>query len=235
MAYSQDAIGRHVGDASFVDSDGKARRLADFAGKPVLVSLIYTSCHHTCPLITHSLARAVDAADQAFGADAYTVLTVGFDVANDKPERMRAYARSNGVGRKGWHFLSTDKENVGRLAADLGFLFEPSPRGFEHLTQTSILTADLRVYRQVYGDDFKASAIGDPLKGLLFGAKVDFTRGATLWDRIKLICTVYDPNIDRYRFSYAIFIGLGIGFLSLAGVGYFLARSWWRIRTTRTT
>ncbi|MBM3555194.1 MAG: SCO family protein, partial [Alphaproteobacteria bacterium] len=45
MAYSQDAIGRHVGDASFVDSDGKARRLADFAGKPVLVSLIYTSCH----------------------------------------------------------------------------------------------------------------------------------------------------------------------------------------------
>jgi protein SCO1/2 len=43
---------------------------------------------------------------------------------------------------------------------------------------------------------------------------------------LKLFCTVYDPNTDRYRFDYSIFLGIAIGFLCLGGIGIFIIREW---------
>ena len=226
LAYSQQAIGRDVGDHRFTDTQGKTVRLSELRGRPVVLGLIYTSCEHVCPLIVENLAHAVAVADKALGPDRFTVLTVGFDTKADTPTRMRDFARAHGIDRRGWHLLSTDATTIERLAAETGFLFAPRAGGFDHLTQTTILDADGRVYRQIYGEDFAAQTLVEPLKELAFGQPRQAGFFASLTNRVRLLCTIYDPASGRYRFSYAIFIGLAIGAASLLAVLVSILRLW---------
>ncbi len=223
---SQRAIGRLVGDHRFVDERGQPVSLADYRGRPLVVSLVYTSCYHSCPLIVQTVARAVGIAAEALGADSFSVLTIGFDTRNDTHDRMRVYARAQGIDQRNWDFLSTDAVTMAQLTDDLGFQFVASPGGFDHLAQVSVLDGDGRIYRHVYGDGFAPRVLTDPLKDLVLGRRADLATLAGLLDRVRLICTVYDPTQDRYRFSYAIFIGLGIGFLSLSATGIVIVRAW---------
>jgi protein SCO1/2 len=233
LAYSQAAIGRVVGDHAFIDASGNGLRLADYRGKPLVVNLIYTGCTHTCPLIVEALYRAVDVAQEALGPDKFSVVTVGFDTRNDTPERMRAYARTRGVDLPNWGFLSTDVETMDRLARDLGFIFFPSPKGFDHLAQTTIIDAEGRVYGHVYGAEFGAPTLVEPLKQLVFRRAGNLATLSDLIDRVRLFCTFYDPASERYRFDYSIFIGMIIGFASLSGLGVLLVRGWLRERHLR--
>jgi protein SCO1/2 len=108
----------------------------------------------------------------------------------------------------------------------VGFIYFPSPRGFDHLTTTTILDADGTVFRHVYGDAFEPPAVVEPLKDLVWNRFSPVTDMAGLIDRIRLICTIYDPNTDRYQFDYAIFFGIFAGIVSLGGIGVVLARAW---------
>ena len=168
IAHSQAAIGREVGDYSFVEQDGEAVRLAAFRGKPLVVNLVFTACAESCPVVVQTLYRATEVAQAALGADSFSVLTIGFDTVSDTPERMRAYAHSQGVDLPNWWFLSGDHETVDRLVQDLGFIYFPSPRGFDHLAQTSVIDAEGLVYQQVYGSNFEPPALVEPLKQLAF-------------------------------------------------------------------
>jgi protein SCO1/2 len=200
--------------------------LADYRGRPVVLSLLYTSCDHTCPLIVESVARAVEVADAALGATSFTVLTVGFDTRHDTPARMRAYQASRGVDRPGWEFLATDAASAARLAAETGFWIAPRAGGFDHLAQVTLLDGEGRVYRQIYGENFAAPALVEPLKQLVYGTPEAASLVAALVNRVKLLCTVYDPATGRYRFSYAIFIGIAVGGAGLGAFGFFLFRLW---------
>lgn len=229
LKISQDAIGRTVTSHAFVDSAGNRVDITDFRGKPLIISLIYTSCYHTCPLITENLRNAARIAGNALGEEKFSVVTIGFDAKVDTPERMRLYGREHGADLPNWRLLSGDAETIHRLSDQLGFIYFPSPRGFDHLAQTTILDADGAVYRQVYGATFAAPSIIEPLKELLFGRVRDFTTITGIANRIRLFCTLYDPRDDRYYFDYSVFIGMIIGAVSLTGVGVILTRNVWRL------
>lgn len=226
IRYSQSAIGRQVESHRFLDRDARPVALADFKGKPLVVNLVYTSCAHTCPIIVQTLRRAVEVAQDALGADSFSVVTVGFDTDEDTPERMRAYAGRQGVDLANWRFLSADHQTVERLSADLGFIYYPSPRGFDHLAQTTVLDAEGRVYSHIYGSDFEPPALVEPLKALALGSPEAFLSLDGLIDRVRLFCSYYDPALDRYALDYSIVIGITIGALSLTGVAVVLLRSW---------
>jgi protein SCO1/2 len=226
LAYSQAAIGRVVGDHRFVDSAGRPVGLAGWRGRPLVVNLVFTACSTTCPLIVQSLHRSVRIANGALGPDAFAVVTIGFDTDRDTPEQMRAYAASQGIRLSNWAFLSGDKPTIDALSADVGFIYFPSPRGFDHLTTTTILDAEGRVFRHVYGDAFEPPTLVEPLKDLVWGRFRPIEDLGSLWDQVRLICTVYDARSERYRFDYAIFFGLFAGIVSLGGTAVVLVRAW---------
>lgn len=231
LEYSQSARGRTVGDYSFVDEEGAKVRLADLAGKPVLVSMIYTSCHHICPMTTKNLAIAVAAAREVFGDDSFHVLTVGFDFANDTPDAMRNFRRQQAVQAGNWYFLSGDQEAIDGLARDVGFIYFPSPRGFDHLNQVTILDRNGVVYEQVYGMKFELPWLVEPLKQLIFNRPESVGRPiASLVDRVRLFCTVYDPASGRYEFDKSLFIQIAIGFLIVLSVAVYLFREFRKSR-----
>lgn len=224
--FSQSAIGRRIGDHRFTDGSGRSVTLADYAGRPMIVSFIYTSCHHTCPLITRRLMRAVDAARAVFGANGFQVLTVGFDAGVDSPERMRAFARQHRIDDAGWAFLSADEGTITAFAAELGFIFFPTPKGFDHLAQTSIIDGEGRVYRQIYGEELEPPDIIEPLKELTFGQRAGKSLLSDWVDGIRLFCTVYDPASGRYRFDYSVIVTAITGIISLGAVAIFLIHGW---------
>lgn len=228
MTRSASAIGSTVTDREFLDERGRSVRLSDYRGKPLIVPMVYTGCYHTCPMIAHSLLQAVATARQVLPRDSFQVVVVGFEAGVDTPERMRSFARQQGLDLPGWSFLSGDQAAIDALAQDVGFTYVRSPRGFDHIAQTTIVDGQGRVYWQVYGSEFRTSAVMEPLKQLVYGRPVRFSEPDSWWDRLRLLCTVYDPTQDRYRFSYAIFIGFFIGLASLAGTAWILLRLWRR-------
>jgi protein SCO1/2 len=227
LAFSQAAIGTRLDNYRLRDAHGQAFELAQLVGQPLVVSMIYTSCHHVCPMITRNLASNIDVAREALGTDTFSTVTIGFDWKNDSPERMRQFAAQHGaMDVPNWHFLATDASTIDTLSDNLGFLFYPSAKGFDHLVQTTIIDRNGVIYRQLYGVDLDTQALVEPLKELVF----DTPRSAGLIEHwistFKLFCTVYDPNSDRYRFDYSIFMTIVVGVLCLGAIATFIVREW---------
>jgi protein SCO1/2 len=223
---SQRAIGRMVGDYRFTDTTGARLALSNLRGKPLVISLIYTGCTHVCPMTTQRLRQAVEEAQRVIGWDRFTVITVGFDVRNDTPMRMAAFARAQGVDLPGWKFLSGDEAAASKLASDLGFTYAANAGGYVHVTQTTIVDRKGQVYRQVYGDDFPIQVFMEPLKEAVYGTVGSFSSLSGLIDRVRFLCTVYDPNEGRYRVSYAIAMGLLAGLISLGTTVIVISHAW---------
>lgn len=224
---SQAAIGRKVGDHVLRDQASQPLPLAQFRGKPLVVSLIFTSCSTVCPITTDYLLEQVRDVRKTLGDDSFAVLTFGFDASGDRPAQLAAFAnthRLNGVPE--WYIASADEATTEALLADLGFSFEAAAGGFDHITQTSILDAEGKVYRQLYGETYPLQLLMEPLKDLVLGLTTRSIAPSDLWDRLTFICTVYNPATGAYRFDYSIFFGIFFGALSLILTALVIVRLW---------
>jgi len=225
LRQSQDAIGTVLGGHPLTDHNGRALSLADLQGKPLVLSLIYTSCYQICPMTTRHLARVVDKARAALGEDSFNVAVLGFDAYHDSPQAMLHFARKQGIEDRGWYLLSASPATVNDLAAELGFKFFASPNGFDHITQATVIDAGGRVYRQVYGEVFDTPLLVEPLKELVLGRpRPDQTLLSGLIDKVRFFCTTYDPARDAYHFDYSLFIGIFVGATIILSGIIFLVR-----------
>ncbi|RUM95188.1 SCO family protein [Pseudaminobacter arsenicus] len=224
---SEAAIGGATSDHRLLRSDGSMMMLSDLRGRPLVVSLIYTSCSAVCPTATETLKVSVAKARKALGGEAFQVLTLGFDARNDTPQRMRAFAIDHSVnGDPLWHVASATPAVLNALLDEVGFSYAGAAGGFEHVTQTTILDRDGHVYRQVYGDDFPLPVFIEPLKELVFGTTAAAFTPQALADRLRFLCTVYDPKSGRYRTDYGLYMGMGAGALSLVLMAWVIVRLW---------
>lgn len=230
LKISQAAIGRTVGGFSLRDRKRRKVAFEDYRGKPLVVSFIYTACFHTCPIITQTLKRAARIARDTFGDDSFQMLTVGFDTRRDSPDKMRIYARQQGVaGEPSWEFISADNETMAQLTETFGFIYFKSAKGFEHLAQTTVVDAKGVIRHQIYGESFEPPQMVDPLKQLIFGGSSDASVFSNLISKAKLWCTIYDPRTDSYRFQYGMLLGFAISIIFLIGWGILLIRMWKKV------
>lgn len=222
---SRAKVGTRIGGHTLRDRHGQPVSLDRFRGKPLVVSLVYTSCHRICPMTTRNVAEAVSQARDFLGADALNVATVGFDAKNDDPRALRAFARKQGIAdRPNWWLLSGDPGAIDRLTADLGFTFAPTPSGFDHVVQTTVLDGEGRIYRQIYGQDFSVPRLVRPLKELVLGEAKGTFSAQGIVDNVRFFCTVYDPDSGVYRLDYGFFLRVFLGGLVLILIAVFLVR-----------
>jgi protein SCO1/2 len=176
-----------------------------------------------CPALTRHLATAVDSARDVLGEDSFQVLTIGFDSARDTPDAMRVFAREQSISDPHWAFLSASQQNLDRLVENIGFIYYPSPRGFDHINQVTVVDREGVIYRQIYGAAFDLPWLVEPLKDLVFNRPQSaghFVAGMV--DRVRLFCTVYDPATGRYRFDYSLFVQIAIGALAILSIAGWL-------------
>ncbi len=225
LAISQAAIGRVLDDVVLHDTRG-AVSLDQLRGKPLVLSFVYSSCFHTCPVTTSFLHKVVRIAREALGEQSFNVATVGFDLPTDSAARMAEFARQHGIDDPGWVFLSGDQPTIDALTKAVGFQFFPSPRGFDHLVQATLVDAEGRVYRQVYGETFETPALVEPLKALLIGGRSQPGVLADWVNDVRLFCTIYDPGSGRYEFDYSVLVAAAVGVLCLGGLAVWLVLAW---------
>lgn len=226
---SQAAIGRDVGEHQLLDTQGRLVRLADYRGKPLLVSFIYTGCFQVCPTTTKSLAEAVDQLSQVFGADKFNVVSIGFNQPADSPAAMRAFAAQMRINEPNWQFLSPPQATVDALTRSFGFSYVATPAGFDHLLAVSVLDPRSRVYAQVYGENLSRDKLGEPMRLLLRDQPMPAGLPLTeLIDRVRILCTVYDPVTGEYRTNYGLVIEIA------GGVTFALAMIWFFLLEWRT-
>ncbi len=228
LAKSRAVLGDTLPDLAFRDTEGRTVRLSELRGRPLLISLVYTACSDICPTLIQNLYPTIENAQEMFGADSFRVVTIGFDAARDTPERMRSFARSQGVDLPGWQFLSADQKTIDALTEAVGFTIYPYAGGFGHLAQVTVVDAEGRIYRQIYGASFDPPQIIEPLKDLVYGRYRPMAGIEDVLDRIRLFCTIYDPNTGRYYFNYSLIIRIVIGGGALFLVLLVIVREWRR-------
>jgi protein SCO1 len=204
------AIGRAVPDLVLQDRAGRPVRLADYRGKPLLVSFIYTGCFQVCPTQTRALHEAVKGLDTMLGAHQFNVVSIGFNQPFDAPDAMRSFARQHLIDYPNWEFLSPPRERVDALTQVFGFSFVATPAGFDHVLGVTVVAPDGRIHAQVYGDRLRADQLGVPLRQLILGAPPapQTSTLATLVERVRILCTVYDPDTGQYRYDYKLIFEL---------------------------
>jgi protein SCO1/2 len=162
------------------------------------------------------------------GDDSFNVAVIGFDVDNDTPGAMRYFGRKQGVDDKDWYLLSADRNTIDALMEELGFVYVPSPRGYDHLIQATMVDAEGKIYRHVYGEVFDTQLMVEPMLELVFKRP---SSNETILDdlvkRVRFFCTTYDPRNDAYRFDYGLFLQM------LIGASIILSVIWFMISETR--
>jgi protein SCO1 len=231
---SQAALGRSIADYTLQDRDGRPVRLSSYRGKPLLVSFIYTGCFQVCPATTQALQKAVAAAENALGKNRFNVISIGFNQPADSPLALKSFAAQYGINLPNWDFLSPSGSIVPDLTRDFGFRFVATPAGFDHLLQLSVVDAEGRIYRQIYGEAYSADNLTEPLKQLITGTPVaDDTSLSAIVERVRILCSVYDPRTGKYRVSYGLVLEIAGGVTFLLWIIWFFLSEWLTSRRLR--
>lgn len=126
-------------DFAMRDGAGHERRLAEFAGQPLVLSMIYTSCKSVCPRTTADLRQLDRALPRELRARTRFVL-FSLDPGRDTPARLAAFARENRLDAR-WTLLVASEDDMRTLAAVLGVRFRPEADG-EIAHTATIVVAD---------------------------------------------------------------------------------------------
>lgn len=207
LQFSQSVVGKPVGDHVLLDRQERPTPLSKYRGKPLLVNFVYTACFQVCPTTTRNLQKAVESTVNMLGPDRFNIVSIGFNQPFDSPQAMKAFAFQHGIHLPNWEFLSPAPAIVDELTRNFGFSYIATTAGFDHLNQVTIVDAEGRIFRQVYGESFTAEDLAEPLKAMITGSPIPPQTGtlAEIVDRVRILCSVYDPITGKYRTNYALY------------------------------
>jgi protein SCO1 len=126
-------------DFTLTSQDGAQVALADFRGRVVAVTFIFTMCTLTCPVLTPMMSFVQDRLGDDFGSKiAFVSITV--DPERDTPEVLKEYAEAFGANPVGWSFLTGDPGAIQDVTRRYGVYAAKAENGdVDHTFLTSIV------------------------------------------------------------------------------------------------
>lgn len=127
-------------DAELIDDNGAPRRLAEFAGRPVVLTMFFASCGYACPMLAHDM-RKVQATLPPTVRDQVQFIMVSFDPERDTVEKLQAFRQQAGADER-WTLMRGTDGDVRTLAMLLGVQFRKEPSGdISHSNLITVLDA----------------------------------------------------------------------------------------------
>lgn len=144
------------------NQDNKTVKLEDFAGHPVLISMVYLTCTFSCPTVISEI-QAITAKLPKEIKDQLKVLLVSFDPKRDTPAKMKAYVKKRKLPLDTWTLVTNNLDvRIRELAAALNFKYEKSGEEFTHsfviavLDQSGVIKARVDAVNQDKEEILKA-------------------------------------------------------------------------------
>ncbi len=141
--------GEPVPDIALTNQDGQALHLADFRGKALLVTFVYTRCPFAtfCPLTSSKFAAIQnELAKTPEDYEKTQLITISLDPKYDTPPVMRkyglAYLSDDPKGFGHWEFVSTSPDDLRKLATAFGLEYFEQDNLISHSMKTVLLATD---------------------------------------------------------------------------------------------
>jgi protein SCO1/2 len=159
-----------VPDVALVDQDGKPVRLADYHGKALALTFVFTRCPlpDFCPLMMKRFqeAHAVLAKDAALVSRTH-LLTISFDTKHDTPDVLRAFGRpfqKTAPPFTHWTLATGKDEAIRTLGGALELDYVEEDRSFTHNLRTAVLDREGKLRRLLRGNEWTPEELVAELK-----------------------------------------------------------------------
>lgn len=127
--------------SAWVDPSGKALKLEELRGQPVVITMVYTRCQFTCPLIVKKLKDIEKSLAEKPGL---RFVMVSFDQKNDTPAALRKFMEDKELDPKKWVVLAGKTSgSIRELAALLDISYKQEKNGeYSHSNVITLLDKD---------------------------------------------------------------------------------------------
>ncbi len=171
--YHVPTAGDVLPDFKLRNQDGRDLHLAQYRGKALLITFIYTRCPspYFCPWVTRSFATVEKqlAAQPALYAKTH-LLCITFDPDNDTPERLKAYGATymGGNSFAHWEFAAPTKPVLQEMAKyfDLG-MTQGADSQIIHTLSTTLIGPDGKVAHFYPGNEWTPEQVLGDVKQLV--------------------------------------------------------------------
>jgi protein SCO1/2 len=106
---------------TFTNDQGRVLHLSEWRGKPMILTMEYSSCRFMCSTTFAQLKELQATADQKKNPIDFVI--VSLDPDNDTPEAWRQYRMTKEVERSNWHLLTGSRATTKEIAALLGIKY----------------------------------------------------------------------------------------------------------------
>jgi protein SCO1 len=173
-------VGQHVPDFALVDQNSQPVTLAQFSGKVVTITFMYTHCPlpNFCFRLSNNFGRLQKRFASRIGRD-LVLLSVTFDPQHDTPEVLAKYGDIWKADPKGWRLLTGPQSDIEKLCHEFGMNFWPDEGIMAHSLHTVVLDRRGNLVANLEGNEFTADQLGDLVQTVMTGAPARSRRGAS--------------------------------------------------------
>lgn len=226
----QERLGQSVPAAlPFRDQEGREVSLGTYLnqGKPIILTLNYSSCPMLCHLQLNGLVEALKQLKWTPGKE-FEVVTISLDPLETVQRAKQTQAKyveqyERPAVAAGWHFLTGQEANIKAVADSVGFgyRYNPDTKEYLHAAAVMMLSPQGVTARYLYGIQYEPKTVRLALVEAGEG-KV----GSSV-DQLILYCFHYDSAKGKYAPAAYRLMQVG-GALTLAVLGAVLLAFWCR-------
>lgn len=152
--------------SQWTNQEGEAVSLISFRGKPVVLTMFYTSCTYACPLLVNDM-RKIESSLPVEKRDDYKFVLVSIDPERDTPAKLKLYAKDHGLDLSRWTLLTGKSDDIMELAALTGFKYKKDDKGsYSHSNLITLLNVKGEIVHQQTGLNQDAVETVNQLKNL---------------------------------------------------------------------
>jgi protein SCO1 len=148
-------VGDQVPDYKFTNQFGAAFSLADFRGRALGLTFIFTRCPFPtyCPRMNGNFAGAQKKLVEAGSPTNWALVSLTIDPEFDTPKVLSSYSKTYMPDTNHWIFATTDFWNLDGLTEQLGLQFWKQDASINHNLRTAVIDPRGRLQKVFVGNE----------------------------------------------------------------------------------
>lgn len=124
-----------VPDFELVNQNNKKISNKDMLGKVYLVEFFFSTCPTICPVMNSNMKLI----DKEINNPNFGIISISIDPENDTTEILKKHENRIGVTNKNWHFLTGNRDYIGKLADEFNIYVGDKEDDSESLNHSGMI------------------------------------------------------------------------------------------------